>query len=803
MLENHFKTAWRFLRKNLLITSISVMSLAIGICATLVVFLMIRFEYSFDKHLPHGDHVYRVVSNGGFKGSTVLVPMIREMEANLTGIEAVVPLLELGSTNLKIQQDKSDKVQLFQKEEKLLYTNDQYFKIYPHQVLAGLINSLKEPNQIVLNQSNASKYFPNLKATDMIGKVILFSDSINLQVGAVVADMKENSDFKYNGFISTATIANNPSLQEANNWNAWDSYNSGKQCLLLLKEGTLPKKIESGIEQIIKKNKEAVDGAWADKFELQPLNDVHFNSALNYNAVKLSTLRNLILLAVFLLSLGAINFINLSTAQSTQRAKEIGIRKTLGGKKSNLVRQFLLETFLVAAVATLLSLMFLPLLTLAFEGFLPDGFTIKSIPFLEITAYLIIQLIVITFIAGFYPAWVLTGYSPMMALKNQAIKNSNLTRSAWVRKGLTVFQFVLAQVFLIAVLVVSKQIHYAVNMDMGFTKDAIITFYIPDFDKDQKAKVLKMELEKYPDIKAISFGNQSPAFNGWMTSGLSYDQGEGDGKNITFDARNGDENFIKVYDTPLVAGRNVRVLDTLSESMVNEKMLELLGIKNPVDALGKTFSNGNMTIVGVMKDFNVSSAHEPVKPTMYFSMKTGYIMHIALDKNHPETWKNAITKIEKDFKKFYPEDIFEYQFVDEMIAGFYKTEQNLAKLLNWAVALSITIASLGLFGLAVFITNQRTKEIGIRKVLGATVNQLIFLLLKNLMVLVVISSLIAIPIAWYFMHDWLTDFEYKTTLSWWIFIIAAIGLFIVATLVLTSRTYFAAQANPVDSLRDE
>jgi len=803
MIKNHFKTAWRFLRKNLLISSISVISLAIGICATLIIFLMIRYEYSFDKHLPHGDRVYRVISNGGYKGNAILIPMIREMEVDLTGVDAVVPILELWQTNLKIQQDHSDKYQLFQKEKRLLYTNEQYFQIYPHKVLAGSLNTLKEPNQIVLNESNAERYFPNMSVADMIGKVVLFSDSINLQVGAVVADMKENSDFKYSGYISVATIANNQSLKESNNWDAWNSYNGGKQCLLLLHEGTSPKKIESAIDQILKKNKEAVEGAWEDKFELQPLSDVHFNPALNANAVKSSTLRNLILLAVFLLSLGAINFINLSTAQSTQRAKEVGIRKTLGGKKSSLVRQFLLETFLVAGIATLLSILFLPLLTHAFEGFLPKGFNIKSIPVLEIIAYLIVQLIVITCIAGFYPAWVLTGYSPVMALKNQASKNSNLSRSSWVRKGLTVFQFVLAQVFLIAVLVVSKQIHYAVNMDMGFTKDAIITFYIPEFDKNQRGKTLKTELEKYPEIRAISFGNQSPAFNGWMTSGLSYDQGEGKEKNITFDARNGDENFIKVYNIPLVAGRNVRVLDSLSESMVNEKMLELLGITNPEDALGKTFNNGSMTIVGVMKNFNVASAHEAVKPTMYFSMKTGYIMHVALDKNHPESWKGAIAKIEKDFKKLYPDDLFEYQFVDEMIAGFYKTEQNLAKLLNWAVALSIVIASLGLFGLAVFITNQRIKEIGIRKVLGATISQIIFLLLKNLMLLVVIATLIAIPIAWYFMHEWLNDFEYKTTLSWWIFILAAIGLFTVASMVLMSKTYFAAKANPVDSLRDE
>ncbi|WP_156306120.1 ABC transporter permease [Sphingobacterium endophyticum] len=803
MIRNHFKTAWRFLRKNILISSISVVSLAIGICATLIIFLMLRYEYSFDKHLPHGDRVYRVVSNGGFKGSAILVPLIREMESDLTGIETLVPDLELGKTKLKSFQNDKEEPQLFNDQEGLTFSNENYFKIFPTETLAGHINSLKEPNQIVLTKSRSALYFPKLDPADVIGKIILYGDSIHLQVGAVVADFKENSDFKYDGIISYITIPQYKSLKDQKNWDQWTSYNGGNQCLLLLKKGTNTNAIEKTIAGILSKNKKKEDGAWEDKFELQPLKDVHFNSTYNYNAVKSSTLRNLILLAIFLLLLGAINFINLSTAQSSERAKEIGIRKTLGGKKSSLVRQFLLETFLVAGFATLLSILLLPILVHAFEGFLPKGFTVNSIPILELIGYLTIQLIVITCIAGFYPAWVLTGYSPVMALKNQATKNSNLSRSAWIRKGLTIFQFVLAQGFLIAVLVVSKQIHYAVNMDMGFNKDAVITIYIPEFDKKAVGKTFRDELLKIPEVKAASFGNQSPAFNGWMTSSMQYDQAKTEDKSVTFDARNGDEYFLDVYGIPLVAGRNARILDTLSESMINERMLGTLGLKSPEDAIGTTLNNGQITIVGVMKNFNVSSAHEPVKPTMYWTRKDGYIVHVALDKNHPESWKNGISKIEKQFKNFYPEDTFNYKFIDEMIAGFYKNEQNLSKLLTWAVWLSISIASLGLFGLAVFITNQRIKEIGIRKVLGATISQIVFLLLKNLLLLVLIASLIAFPIAWYFMNEWLNDFEYKTELSFWIFILAGIGLTAVATLVLTSRTYFAAKANPVDSLRDE
>ncbi len=500
--------------------------------------------------------------------------------------------------------------------------------------------------------------------------------------------------------------------------------------------------------------------------------------------------------------MGAINFINLSTAQSADRAKEIGIRKTLGSKKTGLIKQFLMETWVVAGFATLLSILLLPLLFKAFQGFLPQNFTLSSIPLSLTIGFLIVQLLVVTLLAGAYPAWVMTGYSPALALKNQVSKNSNLSGSAWVRKGLTIFQFTLAQLFLISVLFVSKQISFATQMDMGFRKDAIINFYVPDFNDGKKGEIFKQKLMEIPAIKAVSYGNESPAFNGTISSGSSYDATDGE-KQISFDSRNGDENYIQVYDIPLVAGRNVRVLDSTHEALVNEKMLALLEVSSPEEAIGKTFNNGLYTIVGVMKDFNIASAHQVIRPMMFRSAKQGYKMHIALDKEHPASWKHAIAGVEKAFTDIYPDSPFEYRFLDEMIRGFYHAELKLSRLLNWAVGLSITIASLGLLGLAFFTANQRQKEIGIRKVLGASAGQIIVLLLKNLVLLVLIACLIAMPVAWYFIHKWLEDFAYKTPLNWWVFVIAALGLLVFAVMVLAARAYYTAIANPVKSLRSE
>lgn len=803
MIKNYFNTTFRHIRKNKLITAINILSLSIGICATLVIFLMIRFDYSFDRHLPHGDRVYRVVSNGDFKNPGILVPLVRAMEEEVSGLEAVAPLFQIYEAKINIPQEAQGGLKTFIEEESFIFTNANYFAIYPHEWLSGNVQNLQQPNQIVLTEESFQRYFPLIPVTESIGKTIVYADSIILEIAGVVAEMRENSDFKYKGYVSIATIAASESLKEYHNWDAWNNYNDSYQCLVLLSSGTRVATVEKNIDQTVEKHKKSVSGEGKDVFLLQPLHDVHFNTEFNWNAVKASTLRNLILLAVFLLLLGAINFINLSTAQSIERAKEIGIRKTLGSNKISLIKQFLMETFVVAGFATLLSVLLLPILLHAFEGFLPRGFTTDSIPAWPTVAFLFIQLIIVTLLAGFYPAWVMTGYAPVRALKNQVSKNSNLSRSVWIRKGLTVFQFVLAQIFLIAVLVVSKQINFATQMDMGFRKDAVTTFFIPNFDREGKGSILKNKLTETPEIKTVSLGNQSPAFVGSMSTRLSYDASLKEDQRLSFDMRYGDEHYIHVYDIHLVAGRNIRMLDSTYEVLVNERMLALMEIDSPEEALGKTFNDGQYTVVGVMKDFNITSARIEIRPTAYWNNKNGHIVHIALDKEHPASWKTGIAKMEQAFMELYPEHPFEYKFLDETIAGFYQTELKLSKLLKWAVGLAITIASLGLFGLAIFTANQRTKEIGIRKVLGASVAQIIVLLLKNLVYLVVIACLIAIPIAYYFMHRWLEDFVYRTTLNWWVFAGAAAGLLGIAVLVLSTRTYYAAVANPVDSLRDE
>lgn len=803
MLKNFIKTAVRYILKNKMITTINILSLAIGISATLVIFLLIQYDLSFDKEVTDRDRVYRLVSDGDFKNAGTLVPLMSTLETELTGIESVVPLLKSQNPKIQIADEATDKLHVFRKQSAFVFTNSQYFDFYQHTWLSGSAKALERHNTAILTDKDVLRYFPNSSATDVLGKTFIFGDSIVIEVGGVVEEMAYNSDFKFSSFISLVTIPQYPSLKQSFGWDGWSNYSDANQCLVKLDAGTSVAKLEADILTFVSNNKKIDIDGWKDKFKLQPISDVHFNTAFNYSAIKPETLRNLLILALFLLSLGVINFVNLSTAQSIERAKEIGIRKTLGSSKRKLVLQFLTETFVVALFATLLSIFLLPLLLQAFDGFIPKGLNWQNLPTNSIGLFLLAQLIIVTLLAGCYPAWVLTGYAPVLALKNQVFKNSNLSRSSGIRKILTVFQFVLAQVFLVAVLVVSKQIQFATNKDMGFRKDAIINFYIPGLmNNNDKGKLLKTKLEAMPEIKASSFGNQAPAFAGWMNTTITTG-GDKENKLITMDSRTGDDDYLSVYDIKLVAGRNIRLLDSISEALINEKALGLLNLKSAEEAIGLSLNDGDLTVVGVMKDFDVASAHYEIRPLIYWGEDKGYVMHIALDQNHPENWKAAIDNIAKEYKALFPDESFEYKFLDETIAGFYLKEQQLAKLLRWAVTLSIVIAGLGLFGLAIFTANQRSKEIGIRKVLGATVAQIVFLLLKNLLVLVTIACVVAFPIAWFLVNKWLQDFAYRTNISWWIFAVSALGLIFVAAAVLLTRTVFAARANPVDSLRDE
>ena len=807
MFIHYLITALRHFWKNKLITGIKVLGLTIGITMSLVIFQFIQYEYSFDREIPNRANIYRLVNEDPqYKSESMMVPLIPYLESELSGVRHIVPIFQLNGTDGNVIVDPNTPSQhLFKVEKELIFTKPEYFELFPYTWLAGNPQALKEPGKVVIDETKRKKYFPGATPRQVIGRTLVLHDSVYLQVAGVVAPYQNNSDFDYQAFISIGTISGKQQLEDIYNWHKWRNFNTAYQCLVSLSPEVSSDQVQKRIQQLISKHQPLIEGYGPDIMALQALSDVHFNTDYSYAATKASTLRALMLLGFFILALGAINFINLSTAQSLERAKEIGIRKSLGGARHSLMLQFLTETGLLTLGASLLALICNPLTFHVFQEFLPSGMSYPGIKQGGTLSFLGLQALIITLLAGYYPARVLTRYKPALALKNQFGNQHQYTRSSWVRKSLTIVQFIIAQVLLVSALVVYQQIQFAFNRDMGFRRNAIVDINIPNTQQwdDPNKWVLKQKLTEIPEIQAVGLSNQPPAINGRMTNTMDFDQAKGD-KEITFNSRNGDTTFLSLFEIPLVAGRNIRLLDTLYEALINESMVRALGFNHPEDAIGSSFEKGEYTVVGVMRDFDIASVRSSRTPTMYWGDDIyARVLHIALNPHSPESWKTGITKAEAAFKDIYPDNDFNYHFLDETMQDMYFKELRLSRLLSWSVGIAIGIACLGLFGLAIFTTNRRTKEIGVRKVIGAPVAQIIYLLLKDLITLVLVACLIALPLAWFFMHQWLMDFAIHIRLSPWLFLNTALVMTLFAILTLSLRTLKAARANPVDALRDE
>ncbi len=813
MIKNYFKTAFRNLWHNKVFSLINILGLAIGISASLVIYLLVNYHFTFDKFEKDNARIYRVVSNFVFSGevyrnSGVTSPMGPAVKKELTGLDAVVPFRTYnGDTKVSIPVTGNKEPVVFKHQKNIVFANEDFMNLIGYQWIAGSAKtSLRQPYQTVLTETNAKLYFPKLALQDIPGKQLYFDDTVHATVTGIVKDIQYNTDFTFTTFISRATLENT-SLKPGD-WTEWGSTNSASQLLVKLSPGTGPKKIEAGIDNLYKKyNKPNAEDNTKTEFKLQPLSDLHFNAEYGGYDLPLAnkpTLYGLLAVALFLLLLGCINFINLTTAYASQRGKEIGIRKTLGSSKKQLIVQFLSETFLLTFIATVISVFLTPLFLKAFSGFIPDGlhFSLGTQP--GILLFLPALIVIVTLLSGFYPAMILSGYKPVLVLKNQAYTNTGKTRNAWLRKSLTISQFVIAQVFIMATILVSKQIAYSLNKNMGFKKDAIIHLSINYYDTVKSDKYVFMNrLRSIPGIAILSLSNNPPSSNSTWSRTIKYKDGK---KEVSADVQMkiADTNYIKLYHIKLLAGANISQSDTESQYIINETYAHILGFQQLQQAIGKKLNE--IPIVGVVGDFNQHSLHDPIKPLIIANgVERARTINIALMPQNADgtLWKSTIASIEKVWKGMFPDDDFDYKFFDEDIAKYYDAEQNISSLLMWATGLAVFISCLGLLGLVIYTTTRRTKEIGVRKVLGASVSHIVAMITKDFLLLIVIAFLIAAPLAWIGMNKWLDNFAYRTDISWWIFALGISMMVIIAILTLSFQTIKAAIANPVKSLRTE
>ncbi|HET9053467.1 MAG TPA: FtsX-like permease family protein, partial [Cyclobacteriaceae bacterium] len=543
-------------------------------------------------------------------------------------------------------------------------------------------------------------------------------------------------------------------------------------------------------------------------FHAQPLSDLHYNSETGIfdysrSPAHLPTLTILIVVAALLLIIGAINFINLETAQAVRRAKEVGIRKTLGSSRIALISQFLYQSFIITVLAIIIALPLTELALNVFSDFVPAGVTLSL---RQVTPFLIGITLIIGVLAGMYPAFIMSSFLPALALKNQVHATSGTSRSAFLRKSLIVFQFAIAQVLIIFTLAVGWQISYMLNKDIGFKKDAVVYVYTPWHEKASKIGVFKNELAGLTEITDMCLSDAPPSENGWSSSTIEYKPLKGEVVKANAFRKFGEPNYLEFYNMRVIGGRNLRPTDSLREFVINKTLMTQLGFDKPEEALGQeiNYNKRNYPIVGVVEDFHIQSLHKKVEPVIIGNDVGFNCFNIRFSTvNGSGDFKAGITKIEEAWKKVYPNEKFEHHFLDETLKNFYESEQRTAKLIKTAMFMAIFISCLGLFGLASFTTTQRMKEISIRKVLGSSVSGIVVMLSKDFIFLILFAFVLASPIGWFAVNRWLQGFAYHMDLNAWLFIITVVAGVIIAFITVGYQTLRAANSNPVNSLRNE
>jgi putative ABC transport system permease protein len=819
MLKNYFKTAWRNLYRHKMYTLINIMGLAFGICACLVIYVINSYDLSFDRFHPDGNRIYRIVgeaerSNGEKMFLNSPFMDIAGFQNQIPGFEAEAGYHFYGAkTSIPVagRPDKKFNGDLEKGGIASIITGPSYFDIFKYQWLAGNAATLNEPYRVVLTEARAHQYFGNLPLNKLIGKTVIYDDSLKVTVSGIIKDWTKNTDLGYTDFISISTATHSflKNRVPTEDWSSLRPHQS--QAFVKLSQNTTAAQVNAAFDAFIKKNVKQTDAGSKLSMWLQPISDIHFTPDFHrgddgdnqFRKAYRPTIYALMGAALFILLIAAINFINLSTAQSIRRAKETGIRKVLGSNRMSLVFQFLTETFVLALFAVFISILLVRPVLALFSDYIPGGvtFTLNA----ETLIFLVSVLVTTTLLAGFYPAIVLSGYLPVQSLNGIGAK---INKEKWyLRKSLIVFQFSISLIFIITSLVIGNQIRYMRDSEKGFKTDAIAIIQRVWRDHSNKVNGLAESIKRIRGVDKVILEAFAPMGFPHMSGNIEY-KGKDDIK-LEVSLQPGNEGFIPFYEMKLLAGRNLFPSDSLNEIVINQTCSNSLRFAKPGQALGKSIIwwDGKIyPIVGVVADFHENSFHEPVKPVVIAHMpqqEKGIAMKLATKGMQVADAKVIFSQIEKQWKKIYPDEPFECNFLNESIKWLYDQETKTAWLMKVVMIITIFISCMGLFGLAMFIAEQRTKEIGIRKVLGATVANIVTLLSKDFIILVLISLIIASPVGWYFMNRWLEDFAYRIHISWWVFVLAGSAAILIALLTVSFQSVKAAIVNPVSSLRSE
>jgi putative ABC transport system permease protein len=805
MFIHSLKQIWRSLWRYKSFTIINFLGLSIGIAAIAVLYLVAGYEKKFDRLHSDADRIFRVVSERDVNGK-------KEYSANVPYPTARFFRNEFnGALATEINFDRERSVKIGDRppftEKNILFADSLFFQVMDFSMIKNfrisgtLQKALDAPNKVILTESTARRYFGK---EDPMGKLIRLDNKADLEVTGIVKDIPATTHLPVNLIISYATL--NKDLIGGLDPDYWGFRANGYCYIRLPITGTKPQALQA-LNAVVQKNAKNEQDK-REKFLLQDIASIHFDATYeNSNpgyTVSPAYLRMLLVLGAFIMLIACINYINLSTSLAFTKLKEVGIRKTIGASKAQLFFHYLSETVLVTSLATIIGLVIAYIIIPYINQLLnksvdprdmtDPAFALKAIGFI----------FVVSFISGAYPAVILSGFNPIASLKNQTVLPGR--SSTILRKGLVVFQFTTSITLIVCTIIIAKQVKYFSNKSLGFNKNAVVEVDLPVNDSS-KIESFRAGLQNQTGILNFSFCLGAPISDNGFNTSMKAPELSAD-LEYSISVIPCDVNYMETYGIKLLAGRWFHPGEEKAKGasmVVNAATVKTLGYKNPSDVLGKKITIGinrySPTIIGVTENFHTNSLHAAITPVTLLPFEPFY--YAAGIRIDPNNMRGALAAIERAWKKVYPDNVYSYEFIDQTLARRYEQETKDYNLFKAFSAISIFICCIGLWGLIAFVVVRKTKEIGIRKVLGATVTSIVALLSKDFLKLVVLALLVASPIAWYFMNKWLDNFAYRIDISWWIFLLAGAFAVVIALLTISFQAISAATANPVKNLRTE
>jgi putative ABC transport system permease protein len=811
MIKNYFKITWRNIIRNRTHSIINISGLAIGIAASLILFTVVKYELSYDKFQPNYKRIYHVAterksSEGLEYGEGVPYPAYDALRLAFPQVVTSAIYWNDGAQVTVIDPENSNAIsnKKFIEEAGVFFSDPQFFSVFEYKWLAGSAAGLKDPDMAVVTKEVAERYFGKWQSA--IGGLLILNNTATVKITGVLDKMPANTDFRLAIIASYETLKKYPVAY--NYRTSWGSVSSDFQAFMLLPPGVSFKTVNQQLIDFSNKNINTKPANDEKKFLfLRPLGSMHFDTRFSNfgdHVITKATLWTLSLIGLFIIIMACINFINLSTAQAVNRSKEIGIKKVLGSNKRQLFWQMMGETAIIVTASIVFAVVIVSLC-------LPYVKHIASITeklnLLSASSVLFIALIGIgvTVMAGIYPSLILSGFKPILAIKNKITSAS--VGSISLRRGLVVTQFAISQTLIIGTVVAISQMNFVHTADLGFNKDAILVLNSKvDSSVNLKQPAFKQELLTVQGVKSVAFSSDVPSSENNNSSNFSYDH-RPDEKFDVF-RKFADEDYFKTYGLEIIAGRSYDKSDTSREIVVNETLVKKLGIKNPDDVIGHEIRIGRVNgrdiwcrITGVVKDFKMNSLREAIKPLVLVERNTSY--RYTGIKLATGQLQQTLAGIEKKWSKFFPEFLYTPSFMDERISNFYKQENQLALLYKLFAGIAIFISCLGLYGLISFMVVQKTKEVGIRKVLGASVANVVYLFSKEFTLLIIIAFALAAPVAYYMMSEWLKNFAFRIEMGVFVFLIAIVASIAIAWITVGYKSIKAAIANPIKSLRSE